>query len=551
MIIHIQVQSFNQVQNKYYRRTPIIIGRRSTACLTLKGWRIASFHAQIIEYEGQLFIEDQGSLQGTMVNFERIKHYGPIKKKDKIVIGPYILSVFLNKNTTQLNEIESANKKSIKNEKKEFSINSNFKEINNNRKEKKILNNSKKSKYMKNKKIKYEQKNNYTLKKEFNLYYEPYIKYKNKIKKIKEKVLKKLNLREIAIGSYNEKSIFIRVKEIAQQEIKNSHIDTTANGNKILDFILADICGLGILEPLLKDDRVTEIMVNGTESIFVELDGYCYVLPICFSTEQDIRYLIERIVAPLGRRVDENTPMVDARLADGSRVHIILPPIALNGPIITIRKFSHTLRSWQDLINNQTLSAQLALKLQKAVKEKKNIIISGGTGSGKTTLLNILSTAIPAYERVITIEDAAELKLNIPNLVRLEARPANAEGVGLITIRELVRNALRMRPDRIIVGECRGPEAFDMLSAMNTGHEGSLSTLHANSPREALHRLESLVLMAQVGLPFESVRDYIAMSLDLIVQIERNFKGKRVVKQLSKITGIESDVIQLEDIYVK
>jgi len=404
---------------------------------------------------------------------------------------------------------------------------------------------------MNNKNLKYEQKNNSSLKKEFNLYYEPYIKYKNKIKKIKEKVLKKLNLREIAIGSYNEKSIFIRVKEIAQQEIKNSHIDTTANGNKILDFILADICGLGILEPLLKDDRVTEIMVNGTESIFVELDGYCYVLPICFSTEQDIRYLIERIVAPLGRRVDENTPMVDARLADGSRVHIILPPIALNGPIITIRKFSHTLRSWQDLINNQTLSAQLALKLQKAVKEKKNIIISGGTGSGKTTLLNILSTAIPAYERVITIEDAAELKLNIPNLVRLEARPANAEGVGLITIRELVRNALRMRPDRIIVGECRGPEAFDMLSAMNTGHEGSLSTLHANSPREALHRLESLVLMAQVGLPFESVRDYIAMSLDLIVQIERNFKGKRVVKQLSKITGIESDVIQLEDIYVK
>jgi len=501
--IQIQVKTLTAQHTEVFEHTPVCIGRAAQACLQLQGWRVGLQHAQILWAQGHLFIEDMGCMQGTLVNNERVKYYGPIEKDDEIVIGPYKLHV------RALNPIEGSDRAATPPKPSAQAISPEPYEHD----------------------------------------FERYQYYSKQINHIKERVLQEINLREIVAAQSGQESVIARVRELTEQ-----YLPTQATGQPTREWfqevVLAEICGLSVLEPLLKDPEVTEIMVNGVEDIFVERQGSCTRVPVQFSSENDLRNVIERIVSPLGRRVDERSPTVDARLADGSRVHIVLPPLALNGPVITIRKFRQTIGSWQDLIDNGTLSTPMVLTLTEAVQSKKNILISGGTGSGKTTLLNILSSAIPPAERIITIEDAAELRLTHPNLVRLEARPANAEGVGQISIRELLRNALRMRPDRIIVGECRGAEAFDMLQAMNTGHEGSLSTLHANSPREAVHRLETLVLMAELGLPFRAVRDYIASSLDYIVHIERDSSGRRKVNKISAITGMEGEVIQMEDIFV-
>ena len=317
--------------------------------------------------------------------------------------------------------------------------------------------------------------------------------------------------------------------------------------------MVADICdemlGLGPVEPLLKDETVTEVMINGPKQIFVERMGKLGLTKVQFHDEAHLMNIIERILSPLGRRVDEASPLVDARLADGSRVNIIIQPLSLVGPCVTIRKFSKTPLSVENLISFGSMSEDMAEFLRACVKARLNVLVSGGTGSGKTTTLNVLSSFIPDDERIVTIEDAAELRLQQQHVVTLEARPANIEGKGEITIRDLVRNALRMRPDRIIVGEVRSGEALDMLQAMNTGHDGSLTTAHANSPRDALSRLETMVLMAGMELPVRAIREQVSSAIDLILQQSRIQDGSRKVTYITEVQKMEGDTIVLQDLF--
>ena len=322
-------------------------------------------------------------------------------------------------------------------------------------------------------------------------------------------------------------------------------VATAAVRQRLLD----DLIGFGPISPLIRDHRISEIMINGPENVFVEHKGKLKRTLIKFADEARLQLVIQRIVEPLGRHVDAASPMVDARLPDGSRVNAVIPPLALDGSLVTIRKFSDKKLTDEDLVAFGSLTKPMALFLREAVRARQNIIVSGGTGSGKTTLLNILSQFIPADERVVTVEDSAELKLDHENLCRLESRPANVEGSGRVTIRDLVINTLRMRPDRIVVGECRGAEALDMLQAMNTGHDGSLTTLHANSPRDALGRLENMVMMAGFDLPSSAIREQVASAVDLIVQQTRLPDGSRKIVKISEITGREGDVIQMQDIF--
>jgi pilus assembly protein CpaF len=315
------------------------------------------------------------------------------------------------------------------------------------------------------------------------------------------------------------------------------------------DVVLNEVVGLGPLETLLDDDAVSEIMVNRHNDIFVERNGQLTRSDISFSNDAAVLAAIERIVSPLGRRIDESSPMVDARLKDGSRVNAVIPPLAIKGPSITIRKFSKKKLVDQDLLRFGAINPEMVAFLRVAVKLRANIVVSGGTGSGKTTLLNVLSNFIPDDERIVTVEDAAELQLTQPNLVSLEARPANIEGRGAVTIRDLVKNCLRMRPDRIIVGECRGGEALDMLQAMNTGHDGSLTTAHANSPRDCLSRLEVMTMMSGLDIPMQAIREQISSAVNLIVQQTRFSCGTRKVTYITEVTGIEGNLIQLQDIF--
>ncbi len=320
--------------------------------------------------------------------------------------------------------------------------------------------------------------------------------------------------------------------------------------NRLLDAVIADITSYGPIDPLLRDETITEVMVNGPDQIYIERDGKLCETDVRFDNDDHVRRIIDRIIAPLGRRCDESSPMVDARLPDGSRVNAIIPPLSLVGPVLTIRKFSKDPLQVEDLIGFGTISPEFVEFAQACVRGKLNLLISGGTGSGKTTLLNVMSSFIPETDRIVTIEDAAELQLRQRHVVRLEKRPPNIEGKGEIGIRDLMVNSLRMRPDRIIVGECRGSEALDMLQAMNTGHDGSMTTAHANTPRDALSRIETMVLMAGTELPLRAIREQIASALDLVIQQERMQDGSRKVVRVSEVQGMEGDIITLQDIFV-
>jgi pilus assembly protein CpaF len=325
---------------------------------------------------------------------------------------------------------------------------------------------------------------------------------------------------------------------------------TRAERVRMLEQITDEILGLGPLEPLLRDETITEVMVNGPQQVYIEREGMLELTNVTFQNDEHVMKIIQRIIAPIGRRVDESSPMVDARLADGSRVNAIIPPLSLVGPVITIRKFSATPFTVDDLVRFGTATPEMFEFLEACVKARLNIFVSGGTGSGKTTMLNILSSFIPDDERIVTIEDAAELQLRQEHVVTLEARPSNIEGKGAIPIRELVRNALRMRPDRIVVGECRSAEALDMLQAMNTGHDGSMSTGHANTPRDMLSRLETMVLMAGMDLPLRAIREQISSAVDLIVHQNRLKDGQRKIVNITEVQGMEGDVIVMQDVFV-
>jgi pilus assembly protein CpaF len=352
---------------------------------------------------------------------------------------------------------------------------------------------------------------------------------------------------------YNESLTTNSLLEVVVADVRNRLAQeralAIADRDRLVQEIADDILGHGPIEPLLNDDSVSEVMVNGPADVWVEKSGTLHKTAVRFTDDHHLRRIINKIVAQVGRRVDESSPMVDARLPDGSRVNVVLPPLSLSGPLLTIRKFSKKRWDLEGLVEINSVPKHAKEFLEACIKAELNILISGGTGSGKTTLLNALSSAIPDTDRIVTIEDAAELRLNQAHVLRLESRPKNIEGQGEIPIRELLKNALRMRPDRIIVGEVRGSEALDMLQAMNTGHDGSLSTCHSNTPRDAVARVESMVLMAGVDFPMRAIRQQISRALDLIVQIERFSDGARKVTAITEVQGMEGEIVTLQDIF--
>ena len=354
------------------------------------------------------------------------------------------------------------------------------------------------------------------------------------------------------IEKLDHDTLVIQIRKVVERILREESFNLPMNmveREKIFSEIIDEVLGYGPLEPLLKDATVSDILVNTYKNIYIERFGKLEPTDVRFKDDTHLMRIIDKIVSTVGRRIDESSPMVDARLPDGSRVNAIIPPLALDGPSVSIRRFAVNPLELDDLINYQTLTTGIAEILKGIIKARLNVIISGGTGSGKTTLLNILSRFIPDDERIVTIEDAAELQMKQDHVVRLETRPANIEGRGEVVQRDLVRNSLRMRPDRIIVGEVRGKEAFDMLQAMNTGHDGSLTTIHANTPRDALMRLETMVAMANMDIPSEFLRKYISSAIDLIIQVSRMVDGKRKLVSVQEITGMEGNVITTQEIF--
>ena len=356
--------------------------------------------------------------------------------------------------------------------------------------------------------------------------------------------------RVISQSSADQKELRRLVEGMCADAIKDNPFAIPLDDReRLVEELISEILGLGPIEPLLKDSSVTEVMVNAPDSIYIERKGRLQKTDVRFRNNEYLMHIIDRIVTAVGRRVDESSPMVDARLADGSRVNVLIPPLSLTGPCVTIHKFSKDVLTVDKMIEFGSFDQRMAEFLEDCVKGRLNIVVSGGTGSGKTTLLNVLSSYVPATERIVTLEDSAELQLKQDHVVTLETRPPNIEGEGEVTMRDLVRNALRMRPDRIIVGECRTGEALDMLQAMNTGHDGSMTTAHANSARDALSRLETMVLMSGMELPLRAIRSQIASAVDIIVQIARLRDGSRKIINIAEVTGMEGDIITLQDLF--
>jgi pilus assembly protein CpaF len=378
-------------------------------------------------------------------------------------------------------------------------------------------------------------------------------RYNQLQKEIHDRLIEYLDLRRLDIDKLGDEELWDRtekaIRDIIDQMEVDGEIEDDVDHEQLVTDVLNEALGLGPLEAFLADDDISEIMVNHAAQIYIERKGKLVLSDKTFSSNQAVLGVIERIVAPIGRRIDESSPLVDARLKDGSRVNAIIPPLALKGPCITIRKFKREKLKIQDLIKYKTLTPQMAEFIEMCVKARKNIVISGGTGSGKTTTLNVTSNFIPDDERIVTVEDAAELQIFQEHWVQLESRPANLEGKGQITIRDLVKNCLRMRPDRIVVGECRSGETLDMLQAMNTGHDGSLTTLHANNPRDAIARMETMVMMAGMDLPLKAIREQIASAVNIIVQQTRFSDGSRKITYISELSGMEVDVVTMQEIF--
>jgi pilus assembly protein CpaF len=491
-----------------------VIGSARHSDLVFKHRHIAKKHATLFAQNNQIHIEDLGSITGTWVNRERVITYGPLTDHDEITIGDVVLRVEFDSSKAQSDVPTSTNDEgsNAKRDANILALEDNTGNNQDNEQRKVIL-------------------------------------YWTRI--IHEQLISEMDLRRKDVHSMSDEQLRKEAETLLDQVITriSGDLPSDLDINKLRSSVINEAVGLGPLERFLEDDSITEIMVNNHQEVFVERAGKLINSGENFSSDQAVMSVIERIITPLGRRVDEGSPMVDARLKDGSRVNAIIPPLAIKGPSLTIRKFAKRRLTFNDIVEYGSMNQQMVDFLRVCVEQRKNIIVSGGTGSGKTTLLNVLSSFIPDSERIVTVEDAAELKLYQPNLVSLEAKPANIEGRGAITIRELVKNTLRMRPDRIIVGECRGGEALDMLQAMNTGHDGSLTTAHANSPRDALSRLEVMVLMAGMDLPVTAIREQIASAVDIIVQQTRYACGSRKISKITEVTGIEGNTVQLQDIF--
>ncbi len=504
-------QRQNGERHRFKASAPVCtIGSGRGNDLVLKSRQVAKVHAEIVMDDDGIRIADKGSMTGTWVNRERVVTYGPIHPADEIIIGDWRLWI----NGARKNTARPSPRPAVP-----------------------AAPSPEAPAAGPGLPVPVPEQDDESL------YWRQYLH---------DKLIEQMDLRRKDVHSMSDDQLR-RETEALLEEILADHDDEIPSGidrAQLHADVLNEAVGLGPLERLLADDSITEVMVNRANQIFVERNGRLELSDCTFTSDHAVLSVIERIISPLGRRIDESSPMVDARLKDGSRVNAIIPPLAIKGPSLTIRKFAKKRLRFEDLIRFGSLDEPMVEFLRVCVEQRKNIIVSGGTGSGKTTLLNVLSNFIPMNERIVTVEDAAELQLNQPNLVSLESRPPNLEGKGAITIRDLVRNALRMRPDRIVVGECRGGEALDMLQAMNTGHDGSLTTAHANSPRDVLSRIEVMVMMAGMELPVSAIREQIASAVDIIVQQARFPCGSRKVTHITEVAGIESGTIQLQNIFV-
>lgn len=512
---------------------PCRIGRASRCEVSLSGWRVAKRHAEIREVAGGLLLEDSGSITGTLVNGQRVDRFGPLTPADEIDIGGFRLVIRTSEiRTVQTEEPTSQSKawaQSPVNDRSSLhhktptlspaspSASAAIQAIG------PLVSQAPPS---------------------------PPGLLQSWSARMQRETLRALDLRRQDLSHLSDEALRAQVSDLVRHLIAGiDNMPTEIDVEQLVREVVDAALGLGPLDLLLKDGSISEIMVNGPTEIWLERQGRLMRSALSFQSESDLRRVLDRIVTPLGRRIDEGSPMVDARLSDGSRVNAILAPLSLRGSALTIRRFARSLMSVSDLVTRGSASPQMLEFLQVCVASRRNIIISGGTGSGKTTLLNLLSNLIPEGERVITIEDSAELSLRGAHVVSLEARPPNLEQKGEVTIRDLVRNALRMRPDRIVIGECRGAEALDMLQAMNTGHDGSLTTLHANSARDVTSRLEVLCLMAGMDLPVQALREQVASAIDLIVHQARFADGVRRITTIAEVTGIESGRIQMQTLF--
>ena len=481
------------------------LGRDEDCLIVLQGWRVGRRQVHMTARDGALFIKDNGGMAPLRVNGNAVNEYGPLAASDVIEIADYTVRAHLIEAPFSLKPVPG----SVGAMTPETGADTD----------------------------------------EINPVQRPDgIAARGTLHK---KLINAMDLRRVNVSRMGDAELRTAVKKIIEELIETDPAFERMRqwADALRDVVLNEVVGLGPLESLLADDTVTEIMVNRYNDIFVERAGQLTRSRVSFSNDASVLAAIERIVSPLGRRIDESSPMVDARLKDGSRVNAVIPPLAIKGPSLTIRKFARKKLTDADLITFGAINVAMTKFLQMAVGYRANIVISGGTGSGKTTLLNVLSSYIPDDERIVTVEDAAELQLSQPNLVSLEARPANIEGRGAITIRDLVKNCLRMRPDRIVVGECRGGEALDMLQAMNTGHDGSLTTAHANSPRDCLSRLEVMTLMSGLDIPVQAIREQVCSAINLIVQQTRFSCGSRRVTYITEVTGIENNIVCLQDIF--
>jgi pilus assembly protein CpaF len=488
------------------------VGKDAGALIALKGWRVGRRQVQFNLREGTLFLKDGGGLVPIKVNGNVVHEHGPLASNDVIEVGDYTLRVSLAEGaarkvlplpTKPAAPAEAEARPAV-------------------------------GKPAPGEKSPLENERGMELR-----------------GLLHRRLIEAMDLRRVNVSRMGDAELRAAVHKLIDELIETdpSFVDLLGHREQLRNVVLNEVVGLGPLESLIADETVTEIMVNRHAEIFVEREGKLTRSEISFSNDAAVLAAIERIVSPLGRRIDEASPMVDARLKDGSRVNAVIPPLAIKGPSLTIRKFSKRKLTSDDLIRFGSANREMIEFLRVAVERRANIVISGGTGSGKTTLLNVLSNFIPDDERIVTVEDAAELQLTQPNLVSLEARPANIEGRGQIAIRDLVKNCLRMRPDRIVVGECRGGEALDMLQAMNTGHDGSLTTAHANTPRDCLSRLEVMTLMSGLDIPVQAIREQICSAVNIIVQQTRFSCGTRHVTYITEVTGMERDVVQMQDIF--
>ena len=502
------------------------IGRSGKNLVQLKGWRIAGVHAELHEKEQGVYVSDLSSGIGIAVNGDNASTFGPLLPSDEISISSYRISIVPETKPIPISPT-AQEPENVDADTEQPSLEDSSPLV----------------------------RSSIGVRQKFDEEITEHGQQQNRFlwhKRIHEKLMNAMDLRRTDVESMNDEELTATVKSLISETIAEIEQDLPREIDriKLAKDVLNEAIGLGPLEDFLADDAITEIMVNSYNDIYYEKQGKLFKSKVTFSSNGAVFSVIERIVSPLGRRIDESSPMVDARLKDGSRVNAIIPPLALKGPCLTIRKFAKKKLTTDDLITFGAISPNIVKFLQAAVLNRKNIVISGGTGSGKTTFLNVLSGFIPHTERIVTVEDSAELQLAQPHVVSLEARPPNMEGKGAVTIRDLVKNCLRMRPDRIVVGECRGGETLDMLQAMNTGHDGSLTTVHANSPRDLISRLEVMVMMAGMELPEKAIREQIASSINIIIQQARFSDGTRKITHVSEITGIESGVVQMQNIFV-